>query len=74
MNTITRRAGVRATGGLLALAILAAGCGRDAAQAPEQAQNVTTGKVTGEVTVWAMGRKARRSARSSRTSRAPTPA
>ncbi|MGW0805980.1 sugar ABC transporter substrate-binding protein [Nonomuraea sp. NPDC002799] len=52
MNTIPRRA---ATGGLLTIAILAAGCGRGAGQAPEQAQNVTTGKVTGEVTVWAMG-------------------
>ncbi|MEV1174041.1 sugar ABC transporter substrate-binding protein [Nonomuraea sp. NPDC049784] len=52
MNTTTWRA---ATGGALALAILAAGCGRSADKAPEQAQNVTTGKVTGEVTVWAMG-------------------
>lgn len=55
MNHITRRAGARATGGLLALAILAAGCGRGTDRAPEQAQNVTTGNVTGEVTVWAMG-------------------
>ncbi|MFI6735484.1 sugar ABC transporter substrate-binding protein [Nonomuraea sp. NPDC050451] len=51
MNTTTRRA----TGGVLALAILAAGCGRSADRTPEQAQNVTTGKITGEVTVWAMG-------------------
>ncbi len=51
MNTTTRRAAV----GALALALVAAGCGRDPQQAPEQAQDVTTGKVTGEVTVWAMG-------------------
>ncbi|GAA1678694.1 extracellular solute-binding protein [Nonomuraea maheshkhaliensis] len=51
MNTTTRRAAV----GALALALVAAGCGRSQQQAPEQAQDVTTGKVSGEVTVWAMG-------------------
>ncbi|TDC92702.1 extracellular solute-binding protein [Nonomuraea deserti] len=34
---------------------MAAGCGRDAGTASEQARDVTTGSVTGEVTVWAMG-------------------
>ncbi|GAA3712010.1 extracellular solute-binding protein [Nonomuraea antimicrobica] len=51
MNTTTRRAAA----GALALATLAAGCGRSADRAPEQAQDVTTGKISGEVTVWAMG-------------------
>ncbi|MFC5832708.1 sugar ABC transporter substrate-binding protein [Nonomuraea insulae] len=50
MNTITRCAA-----GALALATLAAGCGRGGERAPEQAQDVTTGTATGEVTVWAMG-------------------
>ncbi|MEV0618705.1 sugar ABC transporter substrate-binding protein [Nonomuraea sp. NPDC050404] len=45
----------RAAAGALALAIAAAGCGRAADRAPEQAQDVTTGKAAGEVTVWAMG-------------------
>ncbi|MFI6292730.1 sugar ABC transporter substrate-binding protein [Nonomuraea sp. NPDC050790] len=51
MNTTTSRSAA----GLLALAILAAGCGREANQAPEQAKDVATGKVAGEVTVWAIG-------------------
>lgn len=52
MNTTTSRAAV---GGVMALVFLAAGCGRDADKAPEQAQNVTIGKAAGDVTVWAMG-------------------
>ena len=44
----------RAAAGLLVLALLA-GCGRGTGQAPEQAQDVTTGAVSGEITVWAIG-------------------
>lgn len=50
MNTATRRAA-----GVLAITIVAAGCGRGTDTAPEQARDVTSGKVAGEVTVWAMG-------------------
>lgn len=41
--------------GLLALALVVSACGRSADKAPEQAKDVTTGKVSGEVSVWAIG-------------------
>ncbi|MFG1943218.1 sugar ABC transporter substrate-binding protein [Nonomuraea sp. NPDC048826] len=44
----------RAAAGLFALALVT-GCGRGGGQAPEQAQDVTTGAISGEVTVWAIG-------------------
>ncbi|MFE3448954.1 sugar ABC transporter substrate-binding protein [Nonomuraea sp. NPDC059194] len=50
MNNHTRRAAI----GLLAAALLT-GCGRSAGQAPEQAKDAGTGKISGEVTVWAIG-------------------
>ncbi|WP_157245612.1 extracellular solute-binding protein [Nonomuraea typhae] len=51
MNTTTRRAAA----GLIALAVLGTACGRGAGTAPQQAADVTTGKLSGEVTVWAIG-------------------
>ncbi|WP_431901826.1 extracellular solute-binding protein [Nonomuraea sp. bgisy101] len=51
MNTYPRRSAA----GLLAVALVLAGCGREASKAPEQAKDVTTGKIAGEVTVWAIG-------------------
>ncbi|WP_336215185.1 extracellular solute-binding protein [Nonomuraea sp. LPB2021202275-12-8] len=51
MNTTPRRAAA----GLLAMALLVTGCGRDAGQTPEQAQDVTTGALSGQITVWAIG-------------------
>ncbi|MFI6595876.1 extracellular solute-binding protein [Nonomuraea sp. NPDC050536] len=41
--------------GLLALALVVSACGRSADKAPEQAKDVTAGKVSGEVSVWAIG-------------------
>ncbi|MEV2272356.1 sugar ABC transporter substrate-binding protein [Nonomuraea africana] len=51
MNTLTRRSAV----GLLAVTLTLSACGRGADQAPEQAVDVKTDKVAGEVTVWAIG-------------------
>ncbi|NUT41721.1 MAG: sugar ABC transporter substrate-binding protein [Thermoactinospora sp.] len=45
----------RTMAGLLALALAATACGRSTDQAPEQAADVKTDKVTGEITVWAIG-------------------
>jgi multiple sugar transport system substrate-binding protein len=51
VNTYTRRSAV----GLLAGVLMLTGCGRDAVKAPEPAADVTAGKISGEVTVWAIG-------------------
>ncbi|MEU8246772.1 sugar ABC transporter substrate-binding protein [Nonomuraea sp. NPDC048916] len=51
MNTSTRRPAAA----LIALAIVATGCGRDSDQAQEQAQDVKSGAASGEITVWAIG-------------------